>query len=159
MIQLFLQKEKKIQCLIKLSIKPYINGWYPYQSCYEKRHFSVCGWVSFLARRFIRGNLTLFEILNRSFVLYTFISKKQHFLFCTFFSFCFAILQLWVCFQCSRLRIVRKCLHTMLSVAGKKQWYMHQRRAWIVRVNNYNFEILENVSSKNHYKSKGENIC
>ena len=101
MIQQFLQKKKKIQRLIKLSIKPYIKGWYPYQSCYEKRHFNVCGWVSFLARCFIRGNLTLFEILSKSFVLYTFISKKRHFLFCILFSSCFAILQLWVCFQYS----------------------------------------------------------
>ena len=41
---------------------------------HEKRHLDVCGWVGFLARRFIRGNLSLFEIPNKSFVLCAFIS-------------------------------------------------------------------------------------
>ena len=54
----------------------------------------------FLAQRFIRGSLTLFEIP------YAFNSKngpeqdsKEIFLFCILFRSCFAILQLCVCFQ------------------------------------------------------------
>ena len=114
-----------------------IRGWHPYQSCHEKRHLNVCRWVGFLARHFTRGNFTLFEIPNKSFVLYAFISKNRHeqdlketFLFCIFFPSCFAILLTCLCFQYSIFldcTILRKCLHTTLSVAGKKQRYTHQR--------------------------------
>ena len=112
-------------------------------SCHEKRHLDVFGWVGFLARPFIRGYLTFFEIPNKSFVLYAFISKNRHeqdskeiFLLCIFFPSCFAILQLYVsfqysiflysqylenvCIQRSPSLVLRKCLHTTLSVAGKK---------------------------------------
>ena len=98
-------------------------------------------WVGFLAPRFIRGNLILFEIPNKSFVLYTFISKNRHeqdskeiFLFSIFFPSCFAVLQSCVCFQYSIFldcAILRKCLHKTLSVAAEKLRYIHQRRAWI----------------------------
>ena len=81
-------------------------GWHPYQGCHEKHHLDVFGCVGFLARRFIRGILTLFEIPNKSFVLYAFVSKNRHeqdskeiFLFCIFFPSCFVILQLCVCFH------------------------------------------------------------
>ena len=77
----------------------------------------------FLAQRFIRGSLTLFEIP------YAFNSKngpeqdsKEIFLFCILFRSCFAILQLCVCFQYPIFidhAILKKSLHTMLSVAGK----------------------------------------
>ena len=116
------------------------KGWHPYQNCHEKRYLDVCGWVGFLPRRFIRGNLTLFEIQNKSFVLYAFIGKnrpqqdsKEIFLFCIFFPSCFAILKLCVCFQYSIFldcAILRKCLYTTLPVAGKKQLHIHQRRIW-----------------------------
>ena len=73
-----------------------------------KRHLDVCGWVGFLDRCFTRGNLTLFEIRNKSFVLYAFISKNRHkqnskkvSLFCIFFPHCLSILQLCVYFQYS----------------------------------------------------------
>ena len=68
------------------------QGWHTNQSCYEKFHLDVCGWVGLLAQCFIRGNLTFFEIPNESFVLYAFISKNRHvqdskeiFLVCIFF--------------------------------------------------------------------------
>ena len=67
------------------------------QSCHEKRHLSFSGCVSFLARRFIHGNLTLFEIPNKLFVLYYFRhdqDSEEIFLFFVFFPFSFAILQL-----------------------------------------------------------------
>ena len=104
------------------------KGWHPYQSCHEKGHLNVCGWVGFLARRFIRDNLTL-EIPNKAFVLYTFISKNRHkqdskeiFLFYIFFLSSFKILQL--CFiQYSTFldcAILKKCLYAMLSFTCKK---------------------------------------
>ena len=113
------------------------KGWHPYQSYHKKRHLDVRGWAGFLVRRFIRGNLTLFEIPNKSFVLYAFISKnrleqdsKEIFLFYIFFPSCFAILQLCVCFQYSIFLdcvTLRKPLYTTLFVAGKKT-AIHQRR-------------------------------
>ena len=36
------------------------------------------GWVGFLARSLIHGNLALFEIPNKSFFLYAFISKNRN---------------------------------------------------------------------------------
>ena len=89
------------------------KGWQPYQSCHEKRQLGACGWVGFLARRFSRGNLTLFEISNKFFVLYAFISKNRHEQdskevspFYIFFPYCFTILQLcaFSIFHISRLR-------------------------------------------------------
>ena len=54
------------------------KGWHLCQSCHEKRHLDVCGWVGFLAWCFIGRNLTLFEMQNKSFILYAFISKNWH---------------------------------------------------------------------------------
>ena len=89
------------------------KGWHPYQSCHEKGHLNVCGWVGFLARRFIRDNLTL-EIPNKSFVLYTFISKNRHkqdskeiFPFYIFFLSCCKILQLFVLFNIPHFSIAQ----------------------------------------------------
>ena len=93
------------------------QGWHTYQSCYEKLYLDVCGWVGFLAQCFIRGNLTFFEIPNKSFVLYAFISKNRHvqdlkeiFLVCIF-SLLFrniAVMCLFLMFHISRLRNTQK---------------------------------------------------
>ena len=75
-------------------MRPYsYKEWHPYQSYHEKRYLDVCLWTGFLARRFIRSNLTLFEIPNKLLVLHAFIIKKpdmneiQKKFFCFLFSF------------------------------------------------------------------------
>ena len=58
------------------------------RSCHEKRHLSFCGWVSFLARRFIHGNLTIFEIpKNYLFFIISGMTEIQKKFFCFLFSF------------------------------------------------------------------------
>ena len=70
-------------------------------------------------------------------VLYVFISKNRHEqdwkknMFFIFFCSCFALSQLCVCFQYTIFldcAILRKCLYTTVSVAGRNQRYIHQRR-------------------------------
>ena len=124
-------------------------------------------WVDgFSSSTFHPWQLTLFEIPNKSFVLYAFISKNRQILFCIFFRSCFAILQLRVFFfffffqytifiDCT---ILIKCF-VQRSPSLEKKPAIHTPKTFMnwVRVKNSNSEIFENVSFKNHYKSKGEN--
>ena len=71
-----LTRKKRKRTRKELALKGLSKGWNPYKSWHEKHHLGVCGWVGFLAWHFIRGNWTLFEIPNKSFLLYAFIKWK-----------------------------------------------------------------------------------
>ena len=120
-------------------------------------------WVDgFSSSTFRPWQLTLFEIPNKSFVLYAFISKNWH-KFCFVFSFALVsqycryvfFFQYTIFLDCT---ILRKCF-VQRSPSLEKKPAIHTPKTYMnwVRVKNSNFEIFENVSFKNHYKSKGEN--
>ena len=67
--KLFIRKERVL--IKKTFTKGGIHTKLPRES-----HLVVCWRVDFIARCLIRGNLTLFEITNKSFVLYAFIKKN-----------------------------------------------------------------------------------
>ena len=115
----------------------YVRGGIHTKSCHEKWHLGVCGWVRFRARRFIRSNLTLFEIPNKSYVFYAFISKNRQeqeskeifVLFCLTLLFRkIAVLCLLSTFHIFDCAVFRTFLYTTLIVTSEKQLYIKQRR-------------------------------
>ena len=123
-------------------------------------------WVDgFSSSTFHPWQLTLFEIPNKSFVLYAFISKNWH-KFCFVFSFAlvsqYCSYVFFVFFFNIPYFSIAQYLENVLYNAlprWKKNPAIHTPKTYMnwVRVKNSNFEIFENVSFKNHYKSKGEN--
>ena len=129
----------------------------PRETSYQRLFF-------FLAQRFIRDSLTLFEIpFFMLLAVKTDMSKilKKFSCFVFFFGLVSQYCSYVFIFNIPYLSITQylKNLYILCSLSLVKKRYIHQRCTWISLVsesNNSNFEIFENVSFKNHYESKGE---